>query len=93
MLLFVFFLSGACALVYQVVWVRQLALIFGALPRPLGAPIHQDFAQVPDCDVYGGHKINLAVADIWHAILAQLEYLSSHSSPPRIIPGRMEPSS
>jgi hypothetical protein len=28
-LLFVFFLSGASALVYEVVWIRQLALLFG----------------------------------------------------------------
>ena len=30
LLLGLFFLSGACGLVYQVVWLRQLTLIFGA---------------------------------------------------------------
>ena len=29
MLLVLFFLSGACTLVYQVVWVRMLVLVFG----------------------------------------------------------------
>ena len=28
-LLFMFFLSGACGLIYQVLWVRMLGVVFG----------------------------------------------------------------
>ena len=56
----------------------MLALL-RALPRPFGAPVQQNVAQVPDGGVYRCFKINITIGAVCAAIFAQLENLGGHA--------------